>query len=97
MKEVSPGKFEALVAKNIVLKPCRCGAQGGNIVVQMPWYGQVGARVECRYCNRRTKLHGISVCIMDTENSVATPIIEKSMMNGIRHAVTDWNEGRYEY
>ena len=55
VKEVSEQKFEAIMNKDIGLNRCPiCGA-AGEIVVNIPWYGQRGAKVRCSKCECSTK------------------------------------------
>lgn len=91
-KEVSKQKFDAIMSKNIRIDLCPLCGCGAEIVVKMPWYGQTGARVQCSKCEYSTKFFDIHSMFNCKENrSLGTPILEKSIMRGIRSAIQSWN------
>lgn len=94
-KEVSKYKFETLMNKGIKLDLCpKCGASG-EIVVLMPWYGQTGAKVHCTKCKYSTKVFNIHSHFHCAETkSLGTPILEKSLVRGIRAAMQSWNSSK---
>ena len=91
-KEVSKQKFDVIMSKEIKLNRCpACGASG-KIVILMPWYGQTGAKVHCTKCKYSTKIFDIHSSIHCAETkSLGTPILEKSLVRGIRAAMQSWN------
>ena len=93
-KEVSIQKFEAIMRKNIQLDLCPNCRGPAEIVVKIPWYGQTGARVQCSKCGYGTRLYNIhSEFHCEETKSIMTPILEKSIIAGIRKAVQEWNIG----
>jgi hypothetical protein len=96
IKTVSTPKFDALISKSISLGYCpRCRNLGGKIQVLMPCYGKTGAKVSCIYCDYETKLYGISTFIFEKDGKRSgSPTIERSLMQGIRNAINDWNGER---
>lgn len=91
MKSVSENKIDVLVSKSIKLNPCECGNGHGEIVIMIPWYGATGAKCRCSNCGRETKVYGISTTLI-SDTRIATPIIDRSLIKGIRNAVNDWNK-----
>jgi hypothetical protein len=94
IKKVSTAKFDAIIGKSINLGYCpNCRNIGGKVEILMPCYGKTGVRVSCIYCDYKTKLYGIHTVIFEKggELRTGTPTIEKSLMQGIRNAINDWN------
>ena len=89
-KEVSRKKFDAIMSKDITLKLCPLCGYSAEIVITIPWYGQHGAKVRCIKCGYSTKFFNIH-SRFHCENSLGTPILEKSIMRGIRSAIQSWN------
>ena len=91
-KNVSKQKFDAIMSKAISLDLCpHCGGPA-EIVVRIPWYGQTGAKVQCSHCGYSTRIFDIhSTFHCDETKSLGTPILEKSIMVGIRAAIQSWN------
>lgn len=98
IKTVSTPKFDAIIGKSIHLGYCpKCRNLGGKIQVLMPCYGKTGAKVSCTHCDYETKLYGIHTIIFEKcGNRSGTPTIEKSLMQGIRNAINDWNRSKDE-
>ena len=91
-KTVSKRKLEAIMSKQIKLDLCPICSNSGEIVVSMPWYGRVGAKVQCTKCGYSTKYFDIHSHFDCAEtHQIATPILEKSLMTGIRSAMQSWN------
>lgn len=91
-KEVSKQKFDAIMSKDIRLDLCPLCGYGAEIVVKIPWYGQTGARVQCTNCRHGTRIFNIhSEFHCGETKSLGTPILEKSIMVGIRAAIQSWN------
>lgn len=94
-KYVNADKFDAIMAKNIVLGKCPiCGNPGADIIIPMteanPKSGMVF--VKCNCCGFATKARNATTTIYDTENKrIGCPIIDRSLMGAIRQAVHDWN------
>ena len=99
-KNVSRKTFEEIMSKEISLNRCpRCG-NNAEIVIKIPWYGPHGAKVQCSVCGLGTELFDIcSKFNCDETKSIGTPILEKSIIKGVRAAIQSWNrrkEGRAE-
>lgn len=92
-REVSRKKFDAIMSKDISLRLCPLCGYGAEIVVKMPWYGKHGAMVQCSKCGHGTRMFNIH-SEFHCEKSLGTPILEKSIMMGIRSAIQSWNNGR---
>ena len=92
-KEVSRKKFDAIMNKNIRLDLCPLCGYGAEIVVKIPWYGQTGARVQCSNCRHGTRIFNIH-SELHCDGALGTPILEKSIMAGIRSAIQSWNNKR---
>ena len=91
-KSVSKQKFEAIISKGIELDLCPMCKNHADIVVSIPWYGRTGAKVQCTKCGYSTKYFNIhSHFDCPESHQVATPILEKSLMIGIRSAIQSWN------
>ena len=91
-KSVSKQKLEAIKSKGITLQLCPVCGNAGEIVVSMPWYGRTGAKVQCTKCGYSTKCFSIHSHFDCSEShEIATPILEKSLMIGIRSAMQSWN------
>ena len=92
IKEVSEQKFNAIMGKAIRLDRCPLCGGGAEIVIPMPLYGQNGAKVRCSKCGFSTKLFNTHSHFHCSESKqLGTPIIEKSLMIGIRSAIQSWN------
>lgn len=90
--DVSVEKFDALVAKSIILRNCpKCNNYGGQIIIDMPMYGKEGAYCKCYQCGYETRRHSTNIIVTDKRKRIATPIIDKSLMGEIRQAVYDYN------
>lgn len=91
--DVSRAVFAATMERSIHLKECaRCGWLGGEILVRMPYYGRFGAVVKCPHCGAETKIQGITITMFSGKR-MGTPVIEESLMDGIKNAVRLWNDG----
>ena len=92
IKEVSEQKFNAIMSKAIRLDRCPLCGESAEIVISLPWYGVEGAKVRCSKCGYSTKLFNIHSHFNYAETKqLGTPIIEKSLMIGIRSAIQSWN------
>lgn len=91
-KSVSKQKFETIISKGIELDLCPMCRNHPEIVVSIPWYGRTGAKVQCTKCGYSTKYFSIhSHFDCPESHQIATPILEKSLMIGIRSAIQSWN------
>ena len=94
-RDITVEKFDALLAKSIVLRECpECRNYGGQIIVDMPAYGKEGAYCKCRQCGFETKRRTARILMKDKRNRIGTPIIDKSLVAAIRQAVNDYNRRR---
>lgn len=92
IKEVSKRKFDAIMSKNIRLDKCPFCGGGAEIVIKIPVYGVTGAQVRCSKCEYNTRffdIHSRFDCVETKQ--YGTPILEKSIMRGIRAAMQSWN------
>ena len=86
-------QFNKIMGSSITLGKCpMCGSPGGNIVVELPYYGIHGARVECPFCTYSTDIYGTELCIFTEDGRIGSPTTEGSILGGIMKAVTEWNE-----
>lgn len=91
-KEVSKQKFDAIMSKDIKLDHCPICRANAEIVVNIPWYGATGAKVQCTKCKHSTKFFNIYSHFHCAEaKSIGNPTLEKSLMRGIRAAIQSWN------
>lgn len=96
-ENVSRQQFDELMSQEIRLNRCpRCG-NAAEIVIKIPWYGPRGARVQCSRCGLGTELFDIrSRFNCDENKSTGTPILEKSIIKGVRAAIQSWNQRKEE-
>lgn len=92
IKEVSQAKFEAMIRKDIQIRQCPICQRSGEIVIKMPQYGASGAMVKCTHCENQTRLFPIHINI-ECEGMIGNPTNERSLMRGIRSAISSWNAG----
>ena len=86
-------QFNKIMGSSITLGKCpMCGSPGGNIVVELPYYGVHGARIECPFCTYSTDIYGTELCIFSEDRRIGSPTTEESILRGIMKAVTEWNE-----
>lgn len=90
VKEVTRQKFDAIMSKGITLKLCPLCGGPAEIVVKIPWYGPTGAMVRCTKCGYGTGMFGIH-SYFSCGKSYGTPILEKSILKGIRSSIQSWN------
>ena len=92
-KEITSREFDGIMISHIGLGKCpMCGSPGGNIVIELPYYGVHGARVECPFCTYSTDRNGTEIFIFAEEGRIGTPTTEESILLGIMKAGTEWNE-----
>lgn len=94
-KYVTEAKFDAIMAKNIVLNKCPvCGNFGGEIIIPMTEHSIKSGMVfvKCGYCDYSTKARNATTTLYDTDkNRIGCPITDKSLIGAIKQAVHDWN------
>ena len=92
MNIMTDQQFNKIVGSSITLGKCPlCGSPGGNIVVELPYYGVHGARIECPFCTYSTDIYGTELCIFSEDRRIGSPTTEESILRGIMKAVTEWN------
>ena len=92
-KMISLETYDALQRKSLSLDRCPMCGNSAEIVIKIPCYGQEGAKVACSKCGFETKLYNIRSHfeVAAEPCRIYTPILEKSIMRGVREAVRNWN------
>ena len=91
MQTVERDKYEKIIKRSKKLQPkcCKCGGQV-TVSVIFPSYGSVGARCECTKCKLSGSFHSITE-LVKCADGIATPITEKSFVDGIKRAIKEWD------
>lgn len=97
IKRVSDRKMDAIIRRNISWDVCPiCGSSSVDIVIQLRWYGTIGAKAVCRDCGRSTRTHPINEALDTAGHRFATPITNRSLMRGVFSALNEWGRPKKE-
>ncbi len=89
---LSERRFKTILHQSARLKPQQC-CDGSVVSIRIYWafYGPVGVRCECERCGNYGETQHITEFI-GSDNCFGTPVTERSLIQGIRNAVSSWND-----
>lgn len=86
-------QFNLIREKEIQMTECpRCGAGGGEVILDLKWFEKPGVYAKCPCCGYETKRFACTLRITDGRR-FGSVCIQATVSRAIRNAVKAWNKG----